>query len=308
MTRKRDRFYQALPPYFGGKRRLNPWIFGHLNTILPKSEWKNRVFLDAFTGGGAVSLFAKRHGFGQIYANDWSARSQLVMDGLLRNQQTILSREDLLLVTQHLSDASGIIETELAGSVFSHRHAQALDQLMSWANGFKSPTKRSLAKLVIWHMISQYVCMPTSVGTSNRPYADVLDGRRNWQTLNPKRFIDGSFPRLLQPSFQGLETKRQAINAGVFCGTPVMGSQLDAVEFITHIRAIFSISIPHMPKRSNMKRLTGSLIAFSVLINLSCPPLLSAPACKRCRPCLNPPSISLSGSSRMATKWCVWTS
>lgn len=45
--------FLALPPYFGGKRRLLPWIFGTLARVVPQSEWSQYRFFDTFAGGGA---------------------------------------------------------------------------------------------------------------------------------------------------------------------------------------------------------------------------------------------------------------
>src|SRR5690606_21090227 len=80
---KCNRCFHALPAYAGGKRKLNPWIFGRLAEILSPSVWLEMAFADAFVGGGSVSMFAKAQGFGELYCNDWSYRSQLILEGLI---------------------------------------------------------------------------------------------------------------------------------------------------------------------------------------------------------------------------------
>ena len=229
-----DMAFKALPPYFGGKRTLVSWIFQNLKKIRPEETWSNTTFLDAFAGGGSVSLFAKALGFQSVIANDWSDRTQLILEGLLSNQTQKLTRHDQLFLTQPLPDGqAGYAETHFSPSVLSSRHANALDRVRYWANQYHDPIKRKLGLLVLWHLLQDYVVMPTSINTSNRPYAEVLDGLRDWQTINPKRFRDKSFPRLCQPRWQKLEGLCQRINGGIFGGTPVQACQLDAQAFIT---------------------------------------------------------------------------
>lgn len=225
--------FSALPPYFGGKRKLLPWIFQELANVIPSTEWQNKVFLDAFAGGGSVSLYARLQGFKKVLANDWSARTQIIFQGLLQNDREQLSKDDLLILRQPLPiDIPAWISQQFVPHVFSTRHGEALDRVAYWAHQYESPVKRNMALLLLWHMVSDYVCMPTSIGTSNRPYAETLDGLRDWQDLNPKRFLDESFPRLLKPRWSSLESLRCRINVGVTGGAPVHGFQMDACAFV----------------------------------------------------------------------------
>lgn len=227
--------FSALPPYLGGKRRLIPWIFNTLAKAFPPASWGALTFLDAFVGGGSVSLYAKAQGFQQLYCNDWSERSQIVIQALLENQSLKLSKEEVLILTQPLptGEVPGFVQAHYSPSVFSTRHAEALDRLLIHTEKRQSPTKRALAKLLIWHLIRDFVCISTSIGSSNRPYSETLDGIRDWQELNPKRFTDNSFPNLLKPTWHSLEKRRQAINRGVFTGSPVKRFQMEAISFVS---------------------------------------------------------------------------
>jgi RHS repeat-associated protein len=134
MSRKPfNTYFQALPPYLGGKRKLIPWIFNRLSQIVSPTEWANLTFLDAFTGGGAVSLYAKAQGFQKVHSNDWSERSQFIIQGLLENQSIRLTREDQLRLVQPFPTDStpGFVQSQFCPSVFSQRHAQALDRLIN---------------------------------------------------------------------------------------------------------------------------------------------------------------------------------
>lgn len=228
-------FYNALPPYFGGKRRLCKWIFSKLSSVIPAERWTSLTFIDAFLGGGAVSLFAKAQGFERLIVNDCSFRSRLVAEGLLANQRKTITPHDLLYLSQPVSEI-GFVERELSPSVFSSRHAHALDQWLYWARQVQDEAKRALLLLLIWHSATEFVCFGSSLGPSNRPFAEALDGVRSWDEINPKRFTDRSLNSLLTPVNTVLEKKRRLINRGVFGGPPVTVYQEDVFDFLGHVQ------------------------------------------------------------------------
>lgn len=230
---KASSIFNALPPFFGGKRALLPWVWSTLKKIVPSSDWGNKVFIDAFAGGGSVSFHAKALDFKSVLANDWSDRSQIIAKALLINQTIRLSKGDLLWLTQPLPDhIPSFLETQFSSHVFTKRHAEALDRVRYWANQYQDPVKRALGLLLLWHLAQAYVCMPTGMNTSNRPYAETLEGLRDWQALNPKRFLDQSFPKLLESRWAKLPSLQKRINAGVFGGSPVQVFQQDACHFL----------------------------------------------------------------------------
>lgn len=234
---KTSSIFNALPPFFGGKRTLLPWVWDSLKKIIPSSDWRDKVFIDAFAGGGSVSFNAKALGFKSVLANDWSDRTQIIFQALLLNQSIHLSKSDLLWLRQPLpEEASPFVETQFSSHVFAKRHAEALDRVRYWANQYQDPIKRALGLLLLWHLAQAYVCMPTGMNTSNRPYAEALDGLRDWQELNPKRFVDQSFPKLLEPRWAKLPSLQKRINAGVFGGSPVQVFQQEACTFLQQVQ------------------------------------------------------------------------
>ena len=63
MKHRRLGMWGALPPYLGGKRRLCGVILREIDRVVPRAQWGRMAFLDAFSGGGSVSLYAKAQGF-----------------------------------------------------------------------------------------------------------------------------------------------------------------------------------------------------------------------------------------------------
>src|SRR5256885_16915797 len=94
-SRKKLTLWASLPPYLGGKRRLCPLIFREIDRLLPRRLWAGRTFLDAFLGGGSVSLYAKAQGF-WVVATDIAERAIVVGQALIENQRVKLTRDDVL--------------------------------------------------------------------------------------------------------------------------------------------------------------------------------------------------------------------
>ncbi len=230
-----QKLMNALPAYKGGKRRLIPWIFYSLNQVLPYACWSELTFIDAFMGGGSVSIHAKACGFGELHCNDWSYRSQLIFEGLIANQSTRLLHEDLLRLfyRPEEQEKAGFVETTYGGEVFSHYHARLLDIIAGNTVQFASLEKQALSKLLQWHLIHQFVAFGTSIGNSNRPFSEVIDGKRDWWTLNPKRLNDGSFKHMLASVWPVAKRLQLRLNAGILeSAGPVYGYRMDTFDFV----------------------------------------------------------------------------
>jgi len=144
----------------------------------------------------------------------------------------------LLYLNQPLPrNAPRLIESCYAPAVFSTRHAQRLDQWLYWAQQVQHPTRKALYLIWIWHCINAFLCFPTSRGTSNGPYAGALDGLKSWDSINPKRFKDGTMDRLLTPPLAIQQAKLNTVNQGIFTGSPVEIYQADAVALLPQLWA-----------------------------------------------------------------------
>ena len=117
--------FQALPCYFGGKRKLVKDIFNH-------ARKDNGVFIDAFLGGGSVSLYAKAKGY-KVIANDIALRSYITGKVFIENNRIKLTDEDLarlFIETKH----DGFIKKNFCPKVFVSKTADFLDKYAERTN------------------------------------------------------------------------------------------------------------------------------------------------------------------------------
>lgn len=233
---KKTNYLNALPSYTGGKRALLPWVFNALSAKFAREKWSEAVFYDAFSGGGSVSLYAKMHGF-SVISNDISDRGQIVLEGLIKNNNQKLQLEKLQRLAILKKDCPGFVEGNLTNSVFSMRHAQTMDCLLGVINETHCPVQQALQRLLLWKLTSRYVAYGTSIGTSNRGCAQVLDSGE-YHKLPQKRLKDGSFQRLLKPTLVDAAKLIEEINGGVF---PALGTvqtyQKDVLELTPSVTA-----------------------------------------------------------------------
>ena len=210
-SRRNLAFFGALYPYLGGKRRLCPLIFREIDRVIPRRLWGGLTLLDAFSGGGAVSLYAKALGF-RVVAADIAERARVIGEGLVANSRVRLTREDILRLLAPRTGAPGRVESGYAPAAFTAEQACLLDSAMEAAERTPDPAKAALYRLLairvamLAHPLSQ-----VRPGTIER----VTSG--GWESVSEKcvkQYVDG--PRLLRP--EKLWALAQRINAGVFEG------------------------------------------------------------------------------------------
>jgi hypothetical protein len=219
-------FFDALPAYLGGKRKLAPLIFALLASRVPRSGWPNLTFVDPFLGGGSVSLLAKAYGF-EVHCNDIAYRSALVGHALIVNSTVTLTDADVaLLFREPEEDYPRLAEERFSPSVFSLEHARFLDRGLCWARSGAFPdAKRHLVELLLVRWALR--CQPMSQlrGTDARAAAE-----GDFDRVSPRRV--GHYVaslRLLQP--RAVVAMARQINGAVFPGRGSV-SQMDAVDFL----------------------------------------------------------------------------
>ena len=199
----RLKMFKALLPYYGGKRKLCPIIFKKISEYLLREKWSESVFVDAFLGSGAVSLYAKAQGF-RIVANDIAERSYIAGKAIIENNQTLLTDDDLRRFCFPNGNGIGLIEKNFVPDVFTRKHAAFLDT--AFANA-----KRPLEKYVLLKYI--FAVRPYSKFSSpnafNRPMEE-----GHFDEIKPtytKHIKDN-----LKPPLAILKAEKEMVNTGIF--------------------------------------------------------------------------------------------
>jgi site-specific DNA-adenine methylase len=204
--------YNALPPYFGGKRKLVPRIFREISRIYPTRTWSRLGFVDPFLGGGAVSLYAKARGFG-VLCGDLAERSVLVGQALIENEARHLTEADLLRLFVPSAGNQHRLEAEYVPDCFTPDAAQFLDNALAAADEVVDSVRRSLLRLLLVKYI--FSLRPhaqfRAPGAFNRPFAE---GRLDDIKSTYRRAIAANAEHPL-PALRRLA---DAINAGIARG------------------------------------------------------------------------------------------
>lgn len=195
----------ALPPYPGGKRRLLGQIFKHL----PRPE-DARTFVDAFLGGGSVSLYAKARGY-RVVCNDVALRSQIVGEALIANDRVALGREDVVRLFVGNGKGAGFIEEHFADKVVTVEHARFLDTAFDHAKAAPGTKKWLLLLLLV-----KYVFRMRPMGNfgARTIVQQVANGA--WEQMNPHYVRDMLVRGVADHPVAVAEVLRQQVNRGVF--------------------------------------------------------------------------------------------
>jgi len=219
----RLRMFEALLPYFGGKRKLCPVIFSHIAKYLPREQWQGKVFVDAFLGSGAVSLFAKAQGF-KIICNDVAERSYIVAQALITNNSAGLDDTDIQKLFIPNSENKHLIEKEFVPDVFTERHAEFLDN--AFANA-RYPLDKYLLMKYIFH-IRPYSKF-SSPNAFNKPFQE-------GQFDQIKQTYNRAISNNLQTPLAILQIEKERINSGIFSnGLRNEMHQQDAFDFLSMV-------------------------------------------------------------------------
>ncbi|MDP8229475.1 MAG: DNA adenine methylase, partial [Candidatus Gorgyraea atricola] len=199
----RLRMFNALLPYFGGKRKLCPVIFRHISKYLPREKWQGAIFVDAFLGSGAVSLYAKAQGF-KVIANDIAKRSYIAGKALIENNNTLLAESDIHRLFMPNPENTHFIEQEFVPDVFTKRHALFLDNAFANAK-----------RLIDIYLLLKYIfCV--------RPYSKFSSPNAFNRPMEEGRFdeIKRTYTKHIKDNLKTplaiLRLVKQRVNKGVF--------------------------------------------------------------------------------------------
>jgi len=220
--------FRALPRYFGGKRRLCPIIFREIDRVFPRATWGELTFVDAFLGGGAVSLYAKGQGFGRVVCNDLAKRSALVGEALVANGRTRLAKEDVLRLFRPHPENRHEIEQRFVPDLFGLEQARFFDNGLAVARGTGHPAKQALLLLVLMRLMMAVRPMSQFQPHEGRKaFGGDLDG------VSPNRvasYVEG----LRLTGFSSVWDHAQAVNDGVLPGEGEV-HQSDVAEFLPQV-------------------------------------------------------------------------
>jgi DNA adenine methylase len=216
---------RALPPYFGGKRRLLGRIFKHM----PQPE-EAPILVDAFLGGGAVSLFGKARGY-RVISNDIAYRSSIVGKALIENDHVTLTDADVTRLFVENGNGPGFIEQNFSRSVLTTKHARFLDQAFPAARKVEG-TKRWLLLL----LLTKYVLRMRPMGNFGAKTIIQQAEDAKWEEMNPNYLKDMISRNIAGHPKVVAENLRLTVNAGVFSnGLKNEVHQLDVFKFLSSV-------------------------------------------------------------------------
>lgn len=221
-------WFDALPAYLGGKRRLCRLIFALLATEVPQSRWRGLTLVDPFLGGGSVGLFAKAVGF-HVLCSDIALRSAAIGRALIANSSVTLGHGDIAaLLSEPSGPYSRRAEERHSPGVFSKPHARLLDRARHNICSFPEPARSLVTVLVVkWALRLQP--MSQLRGTDARA---AFEG--DLDRVSPRRlghYLKGS--TLLTPEVW--LSLADDVNTGVFPGSGE-AYQEDALTFLPSVQ------------------------------------------------------------------------
>ena len=215
---------KALPPYLGGKRKFLGQIVKHLPG--PKAA---PVFVDAFLGGGSVSLFAKARGY-RVVCNDVSVRSYIVGKALIENDRVRLSRPDVTRLFVENGNEP-FVEKHFAPDVVTTPHARFLDKALPVARAAPGVKRWLLLLLLV-----KYVLRMRPMGNFGAKTIIHQAEAGKWEEMNPNYVRDVLARDITGHPKTVAEKLRRQVNRGVFSnGFSNEAHQLDVFEFLKQL-------------------------------------------------------------------------
>lgn len=230
--------YETPVSYAGGKRKLDSWIISCLKQSCSNIQLEQCNVADVFSGGGSMSMSFKLSGVKHLITNDISDRSAIINTAIIGNNHQKLPLPVAHQMVLHSSAKTNFVESLYGGKVFDTYRAKKFDQALDFINSVNNPIMQAQLKLLLWKEVARSVTFATSIGTSNRPYAEALDGVRPYVSLPEKRFRDSSLEKLFTPCWSNIDKDVTAINHSIF---PAQGNvsiyQSDVFELLPKIEA-----------------------------------------------------------------------
>ncbi len=248
----------ACPPYPGGKRKL----LGNIFRCIPPPEQAPRL-VDAFLGGGTVSLFAKHRGY-QVACNDIAMRSYIIGKSLIENDFLTLHGSDLQALCDRNSEAGTFIVDNFAPGTFITRHAQFLDS--AFANLTRYSVERQWPiKLILLHFMFKTRVM----GNWGAKRINEQIDAGNWDEINDSFIREAASRRLNHHPMVALDGIMRVINRAIcYNGHHHTASQLDVFDFVAQTDGDIVFLDPPYPATASYEqsfRVVDSVLAGHVV-------------------------------------------
>ena len=216
---------KSLPPYLGGKRKL----LGHIFKRLPGPA-EAPVFIDAFLGGGSVSLLAKARGY-KVLCNDIALRSYIVGKALIENSGVKLNDSDIVRLFASSDNCGDFISKNFSPDVIPIKHACFLDQAMPVIRQTEGVKRWLLLLLVIKFILRLRPMGNFGAKTIMHQIED-----KDWDRMNPNYVKDIVNRNIYGHPKTILEKLAKQINRGVFDnGRDNVAFQKDVFDFLTEV-------------------------------------------------------------------------
>lgn len=223
---EKSKHAQALPPYFGGKRKLVPFIARVMSEAGYGPEC-GLPLLDGFTGGGATATYYKLLGY-ETHTNDLARRSNMLATALIQNSGRRFTPSDMARFRQFRPAQPGVVRTKYTPTHFPAKHGYMIDKLVQFAHAQPEPALKALTLLIAWKYLINLRPMTqfNSPNAFNKPFEE---GRFD----EIKSTYDGTLKTALRPPLALLEEIVATVNAGVFAnGKRNTATWGDAIEFL----------------------------------------------------------------------------
>ena len=202
-------------------------IFKHMPTPV-----KAPVLVDAFLGGGSISLFAKARGY-RVICNDCALRSHIVGRALIENDRVTLVKDDVTRLFARAEEQPHFIEENFAPDVVTTKHARFLD--LAFFNAREAP---GIKKWLLLLLLVKYILRMRPMGNFGAKTIIHQAEAGAWEEMNPNYVKDLLSRNICGHPKTVAEVLRQQVNRGVFSNGQVNEAhQGDVFEFLENVEA-----------------------------------------------------------------------
>ena len=175
-----SRFLEGLPGYFGGKQKLVKRIISCFN------KGDNFTVVDAFCGGGSVSLWSKLNNY-RVISNDHQYLSYQIQKSFIENNCIKLTKEDVLRLFNYLKQVNikELPNYNKCQELFVlDQHARFVcgaSYLVNKINVFKNEHKKSLFNILISRYCSLIRPYQNFTSSLNKKIMDNVNTKQSYE-------------------------------------------------------------------------------------------------------------------------------